>query len=139
MVVSWSQIRIVQSQCLVDPFPCNKWEDVAIDFLGPIGKVHYILVIVDHYSMFLEVKIMAPITTSATIKRPSKIFTRFGYPRTITLDNAKQFASEELSDWCRDRGIELVHSISYWPQSNGECERQSPDTQAVTDCASTMR
>lgn len=53
------------------------------------------------------------------------MFTRLGYPFTITFDNAKQLISNVLSDYCNEKGITWNNIIPYWPQANGEVERQN--------------
>lgn len=105
--------------------PMAPWVDVAIDFLGPLPTKEYVLVIIDYYSRYLEVEIMRSITAEATIERLDKIFTRLGFPRTITLDNAKQFVSSRFTEYCKDNGIYLNNTCPYWPQANGEVERQN--------------
>lgn len=105
--------------------PMNAWIDVAIDFLGPLPTSEYLLVIVDYYSRYLEVEIMKSITSEATIERLERIFTRLGYPRTITLDNAKQFVSTTFKEYCDNKEIYLNNISPYWPQANGEVERQN--------------
>lgn len=37
--------------------PAKPWIDVAIDYLGPLPSGHYLLVIVDYFSRYKEVKI----------------------------------------------------------------------------------
>lgn len=68
---------------------------------------------------------MTRITAQETIQRLKKIFRTWGYPRTITLDNGKQFVSKEFGTFCKTLGIHLNHSTPYWPQANGEVERQN--------------
>ncbi|XP_062533298.1 uncharacterized protein K02A2.6-like [Armigeres subalbatus] len=105
--------------------PEKPWIDVAIDFLGPMPTGEYILVIVDYYSRFMEIEIMQRITAHETIKRLRRIFRTWGPPRTITLDNAKQFISIDFEEFCKTIGIHLNHTSPYWPQANGEVERQN--------------
>ncbi|KXJ77544.1 hypothetical protein RP20_CCG007238 [Aedes albopictus] len=107
------------------PLPIGPWIDTAIDFLGPLPCGSYLLVIIDYYSRYKEVEIMSKITAKDTISRLDRIFTRLGYPRTITLDNAKQFVSTELETYSKLHGITLNHSTPYWPQENGLVERQN--------------
>lgn len=59
------------------------------------------------------------------IKRLRVIFARFGYPRSIQMDNARVFDCAELKSYARQRNIELLFSTPYWPQENGEVERQN--------------
>ena len=105
--------------------PEKPWIDLAMDFLGPMPTGEYVLVIVDYYSRFMEIEVMQRITAQETIKRLKRIFRTWGPPRTITLDNAKQFVSTEFEDYCKTIGIHLNHTSPYWPQANGEVERQN--------------
>lgn len=57
--------------------------------------------------------------------RDDVIFTRFGLPDSITADNGRQLISEEFQEFCKTNNIELVNTIPYWPQMNGEVERQN--------------
>ncbi|XP_058827498.1 uncharacterized protein K02A2.6-like [Topomyia yanbarensis] len=105
--------------------PEKPWIDLAIDFLGPLPSGEYILVVIDYFSRYMELEIMTRITAQETIQRLKRIFRTWGYPRTITLDNGKQFVSKEFETFCEKLGIHLNHSSPYWPQANGEVERQN--------------
>ncbi|XP_041979479.1 uncharacterized protein K02A2.6-like [Aricia agestis] len=107
--------------------PEAPWVDVAIDLLGPLPSNEYILVIVDYYSRYKEVKITKNITSTQIIKLLKEIFSRLGYPSSITADNGRQFVSEEFKGFCDECNIKLFHTIPYWPQQNGEVERQNRD------------
>gem|GEM_PF-2873085 len=103
------------------------WIDVAIDFLGPLPSNDYLLVIIDYYSRYKEIKITKNITATDTIKILKEIFSRLGFPATLTCDNGNQFTSETFKKYCTECGIKLYHTIPYWPQMNGEVERQNRD------------
>lgn len=105
--------------------PEKPWVDIAIDFLGPLPSSEYILVAIDYFSRYKEIKIMRNINSTNTILKLREIFTRLGYPQTITCDNGPQFRSEELKNFCNINNIKLYHTIPYWPQQNGEVERQN--------------
>ena len=105
--------------------PDSKWTDLAMDYMGPLPSGEYLLVIVDYFSRFMVVKITKKITAQVTIDLLEPIFVNFGYPHTITLDNARQFIGKELEDYCYARKITLNHTTPYWPQANGEVERQN--------------
>ena len=107
--------------------PMQAWIDVAIDFLGPLPSEHYLLVIVDYFSRYKEIKITKSINATDTIEIPKEIFSRVGIPVSITADNGRQFTSEDFKKFCKEYGIILYHSIPYWPQQNGEVERQNRD------------
>uniref|UniRef100_A0A182NX56 RNA-directed DNA polymerase n=1 Tax=Anopheles dirus TaxID=7168 RepID=A0A182NX56_9DIPT len=107
------------------PLPDKPWVDVAIDFLGPLPTGDYLLVIIDYFSRYKEVEILRRITACETAERLERIFVRLGYPRTITLDNGRQFVSTYFDDYCKQRGIVLNKTTPYWPQENGLVERQN--------------
>jgi transposase InsO family protein len=105
--------------------PQGVWEDIAVDFMGPLPSGHYLLVTVDYYSRYYEVDIMKSITAERTIERLKVIFARFGMPRTIRCDNGPQFDSEDFKTFCRQNDIYIKFSTPLWPQANGEVERQN--------------
>ncbi|XP_062539175.1 uncharacterized protein K02A2.6-like [Armigeres subalbatus] len=43
----------------------------------------------------------------------------------LRADNGPQFSSEEFRSFCEEYGIHLESTIPYWPQMNGEVERQN--------------
>ncbi|XP_029166467.1 uncharacterized protein K02A2.6-like isoform X1 [Nylanderia fulva] len=107
--------------------PSMPWIDVAIDFLGPLPSNDYLLVIVDYYSRYKEIKVTRNITAIDTIRILKEIFSRLGFPATLTCDNGNQLTSETFKKYCTECGIKLYHTIPYWPQMNGEVERQNRD------------
>lgn len=107
--------------------PIGPWVDVAVDFLGPLPSGEYLFVIIDYFSRYKEIKIMKSITAKNTIEVLKEIFSRLGLPVSITSDNGKQFANEYTQSYCDENGIKLFRTIPYWPQMNGEVERQNRD------------
>lgn len=105
--------------------PTEPWQHVAMDFLGPLPSGHNLLVVVDYYSRYFEIEIMKKIDSTETIKRLIPMFARFGLPLSITADNGRQFVSEEFRGFCDANNIKLISTIPYWPQQNGEVERQN--------------
>ena len=105
--------------------PDPKWVDIAIDYMGPLPSGEYLLVVGDYYSRFMIVRVTKRITAQSTIDLLQPIFVNFDYPQTITLDNAQQFVGRELEEYWHTRKIFLNHTVPYWPQANGEVERQN--------------
>lgn len=105
--------------------PSKPWQHIAIDFLGPLPSGDTLFVIVDYYSRYIEVEIMRKTDAAVTICRLEIIFARFGNPESITADNGPPFNSNEFKRFCTLNNIELVNTIPYWPQQNGEVERQN--------------
>ena len=50
------------------------------------------------------------------------IFTRFGCPHKLVIENSASFRAKQLVDMCDSMGIKLAHSTSYYPQGNGLAE-----------------
>ncbi|KAH9293564.1 hypothetical protein KI387_041232, partial [Taxus chinensis] len=46
----------------------------------------------------------------------------FGIPHKIVADNASNFSSHELTEFCYGFCITLAHSSDYYPQGNGQAE-----------------
>lgn len=105
--------------------PEGPWKDIAIDFLGPLPSGDFLLVTVDYFSRFMEIDIMKKIDSLQTIDRLKVIFARFGNPITITADNGRQLVSDEFRAFCNVNNITLNSTTPYWPQQNGEVERQN--------------
>lgn len=107
--------------------PVEPWMDIAIDLMGPLPSGDYLLVVIDYFSMYKEIKICRKITSAEIISQLKDTFCRVGNPLSITSDNGKQFVSEEFKSFCAERNITMFNSIPYWPQQNGEVERQNRD------------
>lgn len=105
--------------------PSAPWVHVSADFLGPLPNGKYIFVLVDLYSRFVVAEFMSRTLSADVIRVLRQIFTKMGLPFVLTTDNAKNFSSQELMDYCVDYGIKLTHTTPYWPCANGEVERQN--------------
>jgi putative transposase len=94
--------------------PEGPGEEYALDFIGPIDSL-YALVLVDLYSRFLSVQVMATTNTAKTIRAVKKMFAFMGYPKRLRADNGPQFQSEEFKRFVRERNIKLNLVISFSP------------------------
>ncbi|XP_062704234.1 uncharacterized protein K02A2.6-like [Aedes albopictus] len=75
----------------------------------------------------MEVVEMQTTTTKDVTRELMIMFSRYGIPSFLKADNAPQISSEceEFREFCSTNGIKLLNTIPYWPQSNGEVERQN--------------
>jgi hypothetical protein len=111
---------------LIQPtWPLQRW---GLDLLGPLpptqGNLNYVVVVVEYFSKWIEVKPLATIT-SVTVQKFfwQNIVCRFGVPKAITMDNGTQFDAEAFKDFC-DRISTKIHFASVrHPESNGLVER----------------
>lgn len=98
------------------------FERLYCDFLGPYpftkAKNSIIFICLDHMTKFLFLKPMKSATTSNVILFfDNELFPTFGVPRSIHSDNAKQFSSKEMQDFCNLYGIMHITGF-YAPHSN---------------------
>ncbi|XP_059669203.1 uncharacterized protein LOC132314344 [Cornus florida] len=103
------------------PWPFAQW---GMDFIGPLvkgkGQTKYAVVMVDYFTKWVEAKPLAKITENNIRKFVWKsIVCRFGIPRVIVTDNAKQFDNSDFKKFCSELGIQIHFSSPGHPQANG--------------------
>jgi transposase InsO family protein len=105
--------------------PAGPWQDLGLDFLGPLPSGHSILVVIDYYSRYYELAIMKSTTAAKTVAVLKTIFARHGNPMTIHTDNGPQFISDTFAEYMKSIGAGHLRVTPKWPQANGEVERQN--------------
>ena len=105
--------------------PQGPWKHLAIDLLGPFPSGDSILVVVDYFSRYYEVKIMKSTISEKIIEALEQIFATHGLPLSVTSDNGPQFISDTIEQCFTNCGIEHRKTTPPWPQANGEVERQN--------------
>lgn len=105
--------------------PDYPWQATAIDLMGPFPTGESVLVYVDYYSRFFETFILKNTGSTKIIECLEEIFARYGIPDTLRSDNGAQFRSAEFEKFLEEYGINHETSTPYWPQANGEVERQN--------------
>lgn len=102
------------------------WSDVAIDILGPIklkSRDHYVLVCVDMFSHWPEIKVVNSVVSSVVIEFLDSLFEREGVPKSLLSDNGVQFTSSVVEEFLSSRGIKHKKAAYYHLESNGVVER----------------
>jgi hypothetical protein len=104
------------------------FEILGIDVVGPFKVSNrgnkFILVMIDHFTRWVELKAMSEITAEAVCQVLfEEIICRHGCPTKILSDQGKQFVSEVLADMCRRLGIKKIQTSPYHPQTNAHAER----------------
>lgn len=82
-----------------------------------------VLLLVDAYSRWLEVNVLKKKTTEVVICFLKSIMKTFGDMRTLVTYNGPPFNAHAFAEFCSERGINLIHSPEYQPQSNQLAER----------------
>ena len=109
---------------IASPWPFAQW---GIDIVGSLpqdkGQVKFLLVAIDYFTKWVEAEALA-IITEARIRSFvwKNIICRFGIPRTIILNNGRQFDNQRFRDFCSGLGIKNQFSSPGHPQANGQTE-----------------
>jgi hypothetical protein len=102
--------------------PFQQW---GLDFIGEInppsnGYQKWILTATDYFTKWIEfVPTMNAIEKMIMNFLESNIFSRFGFPRKLIIDNAHKFKNKSMIEFCGRHNISLTHSMPYYPQGNG--------------------
>ncbi|XP_041787543.1 uncharacterized protein K02A2.6-like [Anopheles merus] len=104
-------------------YPSAPWERIHIDFAGPVCNT-MLLIVVDAFSKWVEVKPTNTITSAATIKILDELFATYGVPITVVSDNGTQFTANEFKEFLQKSGVKY-HKLTapYHPATNGQAER----------------
>jgi len=106
---------------------CDLFHRIALDTTRPLPETKsgnkYILVAIDHYSKWCEVKAVADHgMETATRFLEDEIICRYGVPKFMLTDNGGEWAAE-FDVMCRDYAIQHQRTAPEWPQCNGMAER----------------
>ena len=105
----------------------SPFQEVSLDFLGPMPAgatgCRYVLVMVDTLTRYIIAVPTVDRTAETVISSLQKdLFCPFDVPKSMRMDNAKEFRSELLQNITTAYGIRLAFSSPYHPQGNGIAE-----------------
>ena len=103
------------------------WVDVSVDFITDLplsNSFNSILTVVDWFSKETE---FIPCNKTVTALDTAKLYLfhvwkDHGLPRTIVSDQGPQFASQVMTDLCKQLGISPKLSTAHHPQTDGQTE-----------------
>ena len=97
--------------------------DMVGRFQTARGGMTHLLVMVDKFTKWIEVKPIKKLDGSTAVSFLKDIIARYGHPHSIITDNGTNFAKGEFARFCGSKGIRLdIASVAH-PQSNGQVER----------------
>jgi len=106
---------------LIQTFVEEPFKHWGLDFIGeinppPSGWHKWILSATSYFTKWVEVIPTWNATDLVVIKfLEENIFSRFGCPKTLVIDNAKVFKSAKLINFCQKYNVILSHSTTYYP------------------------
>ena len=96
-------------------------EKISTDLFHFRGKTF--LILIDWFSGYPFVKDLGrSSSTQKVIKKMRKIFLEQGFPRTLKADYGPEYRVT-FGKWCKDAGIELIHSSAWNSPGNARAER----------------
>jgi len=110
-----------------------------MDYAGPVVDT-MLLIVVDAYSKWVEVKTTSTTTSTVTIQMLDELFTAYGSPITVVSDNSKQFTSEKFNTFLKMNGVKY-HKLTapYHPSTNGQTERYVGTVKVSLDKMQTIK
>jgi hypothetical protein len=113
------------TKLIAHTWPLQRW---GLDIVGPLpiaqGNLKFAFVAVEYFTKWIEAKAVSTITSKTAQKFFwQNIVCRFRVPSKLTVDNGKQFDSQDFRDFCFSIGTKPVFASVYHPQSNDVVER----------------
>ncbi len=107
--------------------PDGPWQRVCIDICGPFWTApshqEYVVVVMDHFSSWVEYLLSGDVTSGQIIKWLKIVFGRLGNPLELISDNGPQFTSDQFAEFLAAKSIKHTLTPVYCPQRNGKVER----------------
>jgi hypothetical protein len=99
-----------------------------LDIVGPLptaqGNLKFTFVVVEYFTKWIEARAFSTIASKTAQKFFwQNIVWRFEVPSELTVDNGKQFDSQDFREFCCSIGTKPVFASVYHPQFNGVVER----------------
>ncbi|XP_064469786.1 uncharacterized protein K02A2.6-like [Ornithodoros turicata] len=113
----------IRTPIIMTKLPEGPWQNLALDFAGPFPDGQYLLVLVDEYSRFPVIRTLKSLDTDRVTKALRDIFTLFGMPVKVKIDNGPPFSGYKFKYFMADLGIHHHLITPLWPEANGEVER----------------
>jgi hypothetical protein len=115
------------TKLIAHTWPFQRW---GLDIVGPLptaqGNLKFTFVAGEYFIKWIEARAVSTITAKTAQKFFwQNIVCRFGVPSELTVDNGKQFDSQDFREFCSSIGTKPVFASVYHPQSNGVVERTS--------------
>ena len=105
--------------------PERPWQDVDMDFWGPLPSGEHLLVIIDEYSRYPEVEIVNSTSATAVIPHVDRVFATHGFPERVKTDGGPPFNGTDSHDfkmYMKWAGVKHTVVSPEDPEANGLAE-----------------
>lgn len=107
---------------MVAEVPTAPWDKVGIDLFHLRGKDY--LVVMDYYSNFPEMVLLANATSTCVITHAKSIFGRHGIPHTVLSDNGPCFSGKEWQRFAGKYDFKHVTTSPHYAQSTAKLKKE---------------
>ena len=111
------------------PIPTVPFTTIGSDILGPLRITaegnKYVLVFRDYTTRYSIFEALPNKDTESIIKALRKVISNFGSAGTLLTDNAAEYKSEKLNNFCAFYNIRKIEYANYHPSSGGLQERMN--------------
>ena len=101
----------------------------CLDMVGPFklarGNMTHILVMVDKFTKWIEVKPIRKCDSRTAVSFLKDIILRYGHPHSIITDSGTNFAEGAFAWFCQEKRTRLDLASVAHPESNGQVERSN--------------
>lgn len=129
MVAKYVPCQAVEGQQVTHPVLMNKmpeapWQELAMDFYGPLRENgRYLMVVTDTYSRYPIVHEIASVSAEQVKPVLKETFAMFGIPELVKSDNGAPFNGHVFDEFARFMGFKHRKVTPYHARSNGLVER----------------
>ena len=96
------------------------WDELSVDFFGPLPSGDYIFVLVDDLSRFRVVEVVRSTSAEMILPKLEGILSTFGIPSVIRSDNGPPFNSRAFSELAEVMGFKHRKITPEWPTENAK-------------------
>ena len=79
--------------------------------------------IIDHHTKFVHVLPLQSKSGKDLLDAFTQYCLTYGYPKTISADNGKEFDNQDMKQFCKENGIQIAHGSPRTPTTQGLVER----------------
>ena len=102
----------------MSPTPKGPWSQASADFCGPFPTGEIVLVVLDAYSKYPEVKIVPSTTAKDTIPALERMFATYGIPEVLKTDNGPPFQGHAFQSFAKEKGFTNRKITPLWLEAN---------------------
>ena len=115
-------IRTPMEPLQMSDMPPGPWQNLSIDFCGPLPTGEYLMVVIDEYSRYPIVEIVSSVSAKCVIPVLDKVLSVFGFPKVIKSDNGSPFNSSQFAEYASHCGFKHRRITPHWPRANAQAE-----------------